>query len=178
MKRVIEFTVILLIICTSLGCAEKKDRLILKNGLSSALIIESWGQPTEKIKAGLTKKNYPVEVWEYTEKKETTMLIFVDQELYAWSINDPEFILKELAQLDILEKKSEYLLTPSKEFLDRQTNIDEQNRRTMETIKTYQLFKETQQQIQNQQIMQTIRQQQLRPPVQPVEPIRPIHRQY
>lgn len=140
-------------------------------------VASLWGQPMEKVTAGVTSNNYPVELWVYhrngtlLRKGEECTLIFVDKELYLWAFNDPDRVFKTLLQLGVFqEEASNFGLLQYQQSLRDSVEQSEQNRKTLETIRSYENFKNTQMQIQTMQQMQTIRQQQLRPPPQPFQP--------
>ncbi|RKY36418.1 MAG: hypothetical protein DRP78_03735 [Candidatus Omnitrophota bacterium] len=179
MKKIIFISLfIITILC---GCNESEDQISsLINGASKQSIINALGKPAKKVFAGKTKDNYPVEVWEYKYKKNILSLkktqllsmIFVDDELYSWVLNDPDFVLKELAELGALN------LTPSDinsaQYLHMlRTTVEnaQKTQKTLETIQLYQNFKNTQMQIQTQQQIRIIEQQKLintpRPPPPP-----------
>jgi len=177
--------IILVLLCSGCGTLKKKTAQ-LEHGMPTAKIVELWGQPTEKIKAGTTPKNYPVEVWGYYRKgippfgkDEDLILIFVDGELYSWAVNDPEFIFKELSELEVFKTDpSEFGLMQYQKSLRESTNQAIQTQKTMDVIRSYQLHRNTQINIQTMQQMRILQQQQLHKPPQPVQPpVRPIKRQ-
>lgn len=174
--------IIMLFLCS--GCATlHKKTAQLECGLTMDKVIALWGQPKDTIKVGLTPNNYSVEVWEYSrkgvpavKKDEDAVLIFVDGELYQWAINDPEFVFKTLVELGVLQpEESEPGLIEYQRSLQKSAEEAVQTQRTLEIIRAYEQFKNTQMQIQTMQQLQTIRQQQIIPPPQP--PVQPPVRQ-
>ena len=172
------------------GCATlKKKSSEFAHGMTQAQVIEIWGEPGEKVKVGISKNNYPVEIWTYHQKallaeEEYCVLIFVDSELYSWAINEPEVIFAELVKLGAL-KPGETAFTRAqsqKSMLDA-VNQAEETRRLMEVIRTYNFFQNTQrdmrtmQDIKTMQNMRNIQQQQMLPPPPPQRPMRPLQRQ-
>ena len=141
MKKRLGFLAILFILLLLCGCATlKKKSSQFSHGLSQAKVIELWGNPTEKVKAGFSKNNYTVEVWTYHKKKsilfakeEYCVLIFVDSELYSWAINDPDFIFKELVSLGALKpEKNKFGDSQSQKTLQDAATQAEQTRKMME----------------------------------------------
>ena len=180
-EKTILAIIMLLFVCP--GCATLHTKSAqLENGLSMEKISALWGRPNDTIKVGLTPDNYVVEVWEYRRKafslfrkEEDAVLIFVDGELYQWAINDPEFIFKTLVQLGVL-KPNELDMGLSEYQRSLRNSAEEavRTQKTLEIIRSYENFKNTQMQIQTMQQLQTIRQQQILPPPQPVQqPVRP-----
>lgn len=166
------------------GCVTTPKIPPLKNSLSFDAVIELWGNPKERIQVGTTSANYPVEIWKYifekgrsaSSKKEEWVLIFVDSELYLWTEDDPDKIFKELVNLGVYDDEQIDLLR-NQESLQNAATKAEENRKTMEIIRTYQFYQNTQMQIQTQQLLQTIRRQQIYippalPPAPPAKPIR------
>ncbi len=182
MNKLIIILTIVLLICPGCATLTKKSSQ-LTHGLTQAEIIKLWGNPDEKIKAGMTEKNYPVEIWAYNKngiplfkKEETCVLIFVDEELYSWAVNKPEFVFEELAKLGVIKPDAAELgFTQYQNSLLKSATEAEQTRKTMEVIQTYKFFKETQTQIQNMNQMRMLQQQQFQPPasVKPAQPIQP-----
>jgi hypothetical protein len=165
------------------SCAPKAKMAQLQNSLSPSAVIQLWGNPQEKIQVGTTSKNYPVEIWKYSFKKnhslsgkqENWVLIFVDSELYFWTEDNPDKVFKELVSLGVYDQKQlDYL--ENQEYLQDAATKAKETRDTLETIRNYQLYQNTQMQIQTQQLMQTIRRQQMYvpPPVPPALPAKPI----
>ena len=165
------------------GCKTATKIPQLKNSLSMSEVLNLWGNPDQKIQVGATRGNYPVELWEYSfekghsisGKQEKWVLIFVDSELYLCIEDDPDRIFKELVSLGVYDEQQIEFLENNKASQDAATKAEE-NRRTMEIIRTYQFFQNTQMQIQTQQLMQTITRQQMHipPPVLPTPPAKPI----
>ncbi|MFH1062716.1 MAG: hypothetical protein V1747_07540 [Candidatus Omnitrophota bacterium] len=165
------------------SCAPRAKMPQLQNSLSLSSVIELWGDPKEKIQVGTTSQNYPVELWKYSFKKNSSIsgnqeewvLIFVDSELYFWAEDDPDKIFKELVNLGVYDQEQIELLE-NKASLQNTATKTEENRKTMEIIRTYQFYQNTQMQIQTQQLMQTIRRQQIYipPPLPPAPPAKPI----
>lgn len=187
-------SVLLIITLILPGCATlKKKSSVFAHGMTKNQIIDAWGQPEEKVKVGMSKNNYPVEIWTYhskaltfLRKEEYCVLIFVDDELYKWAINEPELIFQELVKLGAL-KPGETSFTQGqsqKSMLDA-VNQAQETRRLMEIIRTYNFFQNTQRDLQTMQdikTMQNIRnmqqqQQMLPPPPPPQRPPRPLQRQ-
>jgi hypothetical protein len=174
------FCWIILISLIAGGCAGPDRKPELKNSLSPDSVKQLWGDPQEIIQVGKTNDGYPVEVWEYRFKKDTDLwvLIFVDSELYFWAKNDPEKIFEQLITLGVYDQDKFELLEKEKE-LNRAATQAEENRKTMEIIRTYQFYENIKMQIQTQQIMQTIQRQQLQlpPNLPPPPPAKPPMRQ-
>ncbi len=154
--------------------------------MTKAQVIELWGAPEEKVKIGVTKNNYPVEVWTYHQKaltlfrkEEYCVLIFVDGELYNWAINEPELIFQELVKLGALKPGATDLTRmQNQKSLQDAVNQIEQTRKMMEVIRTYHFFQNTQRDIQTMQNIRIMHQQQqmLPPPPPPQRPARPLQR--
>ncbi|MBU1086042.1 MAG: hypothetical protein KKD05_00825 [Candidatus Omnitrophica bacterium] len=163
------------------GCKTTARIPMLKNSLTPKAVIELWGNPLEKIQAGSTPKNYPVELWKYSFKKghslsgkpEEWVLIFVDSELYLCTEDNPDKIFQELLNLGVFDDE-EITLLENQESLQNAATKAEENRRTMDIIRTYQFYQNTQMQIQTQQLLQTLRQQPvyIPPPAPPAKQIR------
>ncbi len=132
----------------------------------------------------LTPNNYAVEVWEYYRKgvpafrkEEDAILIFVDGELYQWAINDPEFVFKTLVELGVLPpEESEPAFLEYQRSLQKSAEEAVRAQKTLETLRAYEQYKNTQMQLQTMQQLQTIRQQQIVPPP-PLPPVQPPVRQ-
>ncbi len=175
--------IIMLIVLFLGGCKTAAKIPLLKNSLPMCEVLKLWGSPNQKIQVGSTRKDYPVELWQYgfkkgnsvSGKKENWVLIFVDSELYLCIGDDPDRIFKELLSLGVYDEQQVEFLENQKSSQDAATKAEE-NRRTMEIIRTYQFYQNTQMQIQTQQLMQTIRRQQMYipPPVPPTPPAKPI----
>lgn len=174
------------------GCATlKKKSSDFAHGMTQAQVIELWGKPEEKAKVGLSKNNYPVEIWTYHQKalmrkEEYCVLIFVDNELYNWAINEPDLIFQELVKLGALKPgETAFTQTQSQKSMMDAVNQVEETRRLMEVIRTYNFFQNTQRDMQTMQdikTMQNIRNmQQQRPMLPPPPPIqrpqRPLQKQ-
>ncbi|MBU4305144.1 MAG: hypothetical protein KJ893_05950 [Candidatus Omnitrophica bacterium] len=182
MRKIILYLLLVLFILPGCATLNKKSRQ-LNLGLSQEKVIELWGKPADKMPIGITEQNYPVEIWEYTrksffmsKKKELCALIFVDKELYFWAVNDHKRIMEELVKLGVVkEPPMDFELYQYRKSLDDAATQAEQTRKTNETIRTYEFYKNTQMQIEHQRQMQTIQQQQMRPPViPPAQPVRPV----
>ncbi|MFH1094024.1 MAG: hypothetical protein V1739_07730 [Candidatus Omnitrophota bacterium] len=167
----------------------KKKSSVFAHGMTEAQVIELWGQPAEKVKVGLSKNNYPVEVWTYHQKalallrkEEYCVLIFVDGELYNWAINEPDFIFQELVKLGTLKPgATDFTRSQDQKSMQDAANQAEQTRKMMEVIRTYNFFQNTQRDMQTMQdikTMQNIRNMQqqrpLLPPPPPQSPARPL----
>lgn len=186
MKKVCPYIAVFLIFSLILpGCTTmKKKSSEFSHGMTQAQILELWGNPEEKTKVGLSKNNYPVEVWTYHQKalalfrrEEYCVLIFVDGELYSWAINEPEFLFAELVKLGTLKPgTTDFTRTQNQKSMQDAVNQAEQTRKMMEVIRTYHFFQNTQRDIQTMQNIRNMRQQQqmLPPPPPPQRPARPL----
>ncbi len=195
MKNMRYYIVFLLIILITLpGCATlKKKSSKFSHGMTQAQVIEIWGEPEEKVKVGLSKNHYPVEIWTYHQKaltlfrkEEYCVLIFVDNELYNWAINEPEFIFQELVKLGALKPgENDITNTQNQKSMMNAVNQAEETRKLIEIIRTYNFFQNTQRDIQTMQdikTMQNIRNMQqqrlmIPPPLPQQTPPRPIQKQ-
>lgn len=188
MKKPFTYIALLLVLSFALtGCATlKKKTNKLSHGLTKAQVLEIWGEPKEKVKLGLSKNNYPVEAWEYYQgaipffkKEEDCVLLFVDSELYTWVINDPEAIFKEMVKLGVFKKDiSEVGFQQYQRSLQDSATQAIEIRKTMDIIRSHQLFQNTQRDIQTMQQMRTLQQQQIQFPPLPVQrQLRPIQKQ-
>ena len=162
----------------NLGCAGKKKPLIT-NGLPQEQVQELWGEPSYTIPLGMTKKEYPVEVWEYQQKGSffrrsiTHTLVFVDKELYGWAVNDSEAIMEMLDKLGIVpENKIDFNTQNYQQWLNSVAVKAQRTKQTMDTIQTYKNHQMIQMQIQHQQQIRILQQQQMPPPPKPPRPIK------
>ncbi|MBI4846249.1 MAG: hypothetical protein HY810_07240 [Candidatus Omnitrophica bacterium] len=177
MKRFITVCLLLTFFCPGCATLQKKSAK-LNHGISQAKVIELFGEPVQKVPVGITEKNLSVEVWEYQNKKvpllkkdEFCIIIFVDKELYFWTTDSADKIFEELIKLGVVKEDMQIGPYEQNKALQDSAAQAENMRRTMETIRTYQFFKETQMQIQHQQQIQTLRQNQLFPTPKPVQPV-------
>ncbi|MCP4650728.1 MAG: hypothetical protein GY853_11710 [PVC group bacterium] len=174
MKKIV--LILILIMFTVYGCSGAcKKKPELENGLTAEEVIQSWGEPTQKIALGVTRNNFPVQVWEYRQKrckKKIYSLIFVDEELYSWAVDDHAAIMNTLHKLGVVkEEKTDFGIQQYHQWLNSIAEEAQKTKRTMDTINSYQNYQNTQMQIQHQQQMRILRQQQIPPP--PIPPRQP-----
>ena len=179
MRKILVFLMLLILITS--GCAGKKKPLIT-TGLPQEQVKELWGEPSYKIPLGMTEKKYPVEIWEYQQSRSlfrkaiTHTLIFVDNELYGFAVNDPDTILKLLDKLGVIPENTPDLATRNyQQWLNSIAVEAQKTRQTMDIINSYKNQQTIQMQIQHQQQMRILQQQKmpiLPPPSLPPQPVR------
>ena len=188
MKRcTLRITCLLIITLILPGCATlNKKASKLSHGLSQSEVIALWGEPEEKVKLGLSKNNYPVEAWEYYQKaipflrkQQDCVLVFVDEELYNWVIDDPETIFKLMVELGVFkENLSEFSFQQYQKSLQDSATQAIETRKTMDIIRSHQLYENTQRNMQTIQQMRTLQYQQMQPPSPPPQqPLPPQRKQ-
>ncbi len=166
---------VILVLILFAGCARAPVRPELKTGLSEKTVIELWGPPVFRTLLGRTARHkYPVEVWEYTDKKDEVVysLIFVDGELFSWAGNDPEFVLRELAALEVIREKPLFDNDQYQQQLRTMTEEAERTRRTLDTLRAIENNNIIQRQQQQQNLLQIQRNLNPPPPARPQGPIR------
>ena len=171
------------------GCAAFNQKTqTLSHGLTPKEVIALWGEPQDKTGLGLTKDNYPVEIWVYSQKASLfhaaheCVLIFVDSELYRWITDDPKAVFEELAVLGVIKKDDSYFgLEQYKKSLQDSANQAIETNKLLEVIRSYKMHETTMRDIQTMQQIRTIQQQNIKPvlpppppppPQKPAEPIR------